>query len=135
MRLQGQQAAGTGKLCAKIGQYRVVGSLLFTERLPGITGHCTRFRIADVAEDAAVIAGGIFAPAGQGQVFPATDTAARLRDHQMVMGIGKQLNFRRRAVDVGEFTQFHVHFLQHIVVRFEVTTRAVKLDGIRHAFL
>ena len=133
--LHGQRTLCAFEFRTEIVQHRVIGAFLFAERLPGIAVDRAGLRIAEIAENPAIIACCIFPPAGQRQVFPAADAATGLRHHQMVIGVRQQLNFRRGTAGVGEFTQLNVHFLQRVVMRLKVATRAVKLDGIRHPFL
>src|SRR5947208_11263274 len=51
--------------------------------------------VAQIDERAPVIAGRILAPAGDGEIFPATISATRIADGDMIAAIGKEMNLRR----------------------------------------
>ncbi|MNS10489.1 hypothetical protein D3C72_420070 [compost metagenome] len=72
---------------ARIGKDHFVAAVRIAHRLPGIAPDFTRLQIADIAERTPVIAGGIAAPAGEGQIVPAAVTAASVGHHQMVMTV------------------------------------------------
>ena len=63
------------------------------------------FGVAQVAEAAPGIAGGVFAPARHGQVFPAAVAAARIGDHDVVAAVGQQLHLGRGRVGRGDQAQ------------------------------
>ena len=50
--------------------------------------------VAEVAERAPVVAGGVFTPARDRDVLPAAVAAARIRDHHVVSAVRQQLHFR-----------------------------------------
>ena len=58
--------------------------------------------VADIAEGAPVVAGGVFAPARDRQILPAAVAAARIGDHHVVPAVGQQLHLGRRRVGIGE---------------------------------
>ncbi|MNP21570.1 hypothetical protein D3C76_1141930 [compost metagenome] len=135
LRFDVQGAERAFKFCARIGKDHFVVAVCFAGRLPGIAPDVARLQIADVAESAPVIAGGIAAPAGEGQVVPAAVTPAGVGHHQMVMAVGKQLHLWDQAVGSGENTRFVADRFNAPFVRLKVTARAVEIDRIRHAFL
>src|SRR5438045_3820770 len=51
--------------------------------------------VAQIDERAPVIAGRILAPAGDGEIFPATISATGIADGDMIAAIGKEMNLRR----------------------------------------
>src|SRR4029077_20575559 len=55
----------------------------------------SRRHIAQIEESAPVIAGRILAPAGDGEIFPATVSAAGIADGDVIAAIGKKMNLRR----------------------------------------
>src|SRR5437588_4485556 len=55
----------------------------------------SRHHVAQIDERAPVIASRILAPAGDGEIFPATVSAAGIADGDMIATIGKELNLRR----------------------------------------
>ena len=57
----------------------------------------SRRHVAQIDERAPAIAGRILAPAGDGEIFPATVAAAGTADSDMIAAIGKKMNLRRRA--------------------------------------
>ncbi|MND79354.1 hypothetical protein D3C80_710910 [compost metagenome] len=106
-----------------------------TDRLPGIAPDLTGLRVAQVTESAPVIAGGVFAPAGQGQILPAAVAAAGLGEHQVIVGVGQQLHFGDRGVHTVELACGEAGRGDSPLVGFEMATGAVQLDCIRHPFL
>ena len=61
-----------------------------------------RVAVAQVNKGSPTIAGGILAPAGDGQVAPAAVAAAGMGCHDVVAAVGQQMNFRGRRVRVGK---------------------------------
>src|SRR4030095_17017046 len=55
----------------------------------------SRCHVAQIKKRAPVIAGRILAPAGDGEIFPATISAAGITDSDVIAAIGKEMNFRR----------------------------------------
>src|SRR5207245_584051 len=55
----------------------------------------SRRRVAQIEERAPVIAGRILAPAGKGEIFPATVAAAGIADGDVIAAIGKEMDLRR----------------------------------------
>ncbi|MNV30688.1 hypothetical protein D3C71_1219670 [compost metagenome] len=64
--------------------------------------------VAHVAERAPVVAGAVFAPAGDGQVLPAAGARAAVGDHDVIAPIGQQLHFGNGGV--GRVQHAHGHF-------------------------
>ncbi|MCY1211348.1 hypothetical protein D9M72_230590 [compost metagenome] len=61
--------------------------------------------IAQVAEHAPIITGGVLVPTGHGQLATAAVPAAGAADHHVVAAIGKQLHGRQTAPSVGVYPQ------------------------------
>src|SRR5205823_11237641 len=55
----------------------------------------SRRHVAQIDERAPVIAGRILAPAGDGEIFPATISATGIADGDVITAIGKEMNLRR----------------------------------------
>ncbi len=108
-------AAGNGiaaaKLGAPLGEDRFVTLASLARRLmggrPGFTRHVAG-HLADVTEAAPVIAGGVFAPARDGEVLPATVATPGVGHHHMVAAVGQQLHLRHRRVGAAEHPDRHV---------------------------
>ena len=64
-------------------------------------------QIAEVAEAAPVVAGGVLAPARDGEILPAAVAAAGVRDHDVVAAVRQQLHFRDRRVRRREHAHRH----------------------------
>lgn len=65
-----------------------------------MTGRSDRaaLRVAQVAEAAQMVAGGVRLPAGDSQRLPAAVATAGVAEHDVVAAIGEQLNLRDRGV-------------------------------------
>src|SRR3982750_458091 len=55
----------------------------------------SRCHVAAIKKRAPAIAGRIFTPTGDGEIFPATVSAAGIADGDVVAAIGKKMNLRR----------------------------------------
>src|SRR6184192_1298262 len=55
----------------------------------------SRRHVAQIDERAPVIASRILAPAGDGEIFPATVSAAGIADGDVIAAIGKEMSLRR----------------------------------------
>src|SRR5206468_656837 len=77
---------------------RLVAFPRLERRLPGGGPEDAAVQIAQIAERAEAIAGGVFAPARHGQITPSAVTAAGAGDHDVVSAVGKQMHLGRRPV-------------------------------------
>ena len=67
--------------------------------------HRTTAHIAQIAERTPIVARRIFAPARQGDVIPATHTAARRTDLHMIATVGEQMDLWQHPNGVGDDAQ------------------------------
>src|SRR5438045_651316 len=79
----------------------------------------SRRRVAQIQERAPVIASGILAPAGKGEIFPTTVAAAGIADGDVIAAIGKEMSLRRprhgsleNPHDIFALTETRPRFLQ-----------------------
>ena len=66
-------------------------------------------QVAQVAEGAPGVAGGVLVPAGHGQALPAAVAAPRHGDHDVVAAVRQQLDLRGRGVGRRQDADRHLH--------------------------
>ena len=96
----------TGMTLAKLGaRLREDGFVAFRRAQGGLVGGGPEFsgrHIAQINKCPPAIARGIFAPAGDRQIAPATVAAAGAADRDMIAAVGQEVNFRRARRGIGE---------------------------------
>ena len=105
-----QPGLALSELRAGLGENGFVALRFAQGRLIRVRKELTRRDVTDINKGAPVIAGGIFAPAGEGQLVPATITAARAGDDDMVATVGQQMHLRHGWGGIGEQACRTFHF-------------------------
>ena len=75
------------KFRAALGENGFVRFCTFERRLMGVGPKCAANLITDVAERTPVVAGRVFTPAGDGQVFPAAIARTGIGQHHVIKAI------------------------------------------------
>ena len=98
-----ESVVAPAKFGARFGEYRLVVRRALPRRLMRGRPELAARDVADVAERAPVVAGGVFAPAGDGEILPSAAPTARVGDHHVVAAVRQQLHFRYRRVGAAEY--------------------------------
>ena len=123
------------KFGARFGEYRFVVRRARRRRLMRGRPEVAAGRVADVAERPPVVAGAVFAPAGDGEVLPAAAPAARVRDHDVVAAVRQQLHFRYRRVGAGENAHGRFRAARNRAYRGQLGGMRIERCGLRDALL
>ncbi|MNN21507.1 hypothetical protein D3C81_1348320 [compost metagenome] len=123
------------KLRPAIAEYRFLVVCAALCRLIGRGPVCTAGDIAQVAEAAQCITGGVFAPTGDSQVVMVTVTTADMVDHDVVVAVGEQLHCRVPAVRLTENAQPGFAAWVCAVCRRCLEGMQIRRSGFRHALL
>ena len=90
------------ELHSRFRENRFVAVRLLERRLISRGPKLAAGRVAHIAKRAPGIAGGVFTPARNRQVFPAAVAATRVRNHHVISAVRQQLHFRHARVRVGK---------------------------------
>ena len=126
---------GAAKLRARFAEDRFVvrGTLQrwLVRRRPELTAR----DVADVAERAPVVTGGVLAPARDGQVLPAAAAATGVRDHDVITAVGQQLHLRHRRVGAAQHAHRRFGAGGSPADRGKLRRMREQRRALRHAFL
>ena len=133
MRLQIEVSAA--KLRAPLGKDGFVMFRLLERRLMRGRPELTACHVAQITERSPVVAGDVFTPARDRQIFPAAASAPGVRDHHVVAPVRQQLHFRDRGVGAREHAHRHLRAAGGHAELRKVRRIRMKRRGSGNAFL
>src|SRR5947209_4592434 len=100
--MSGDISVSTAKLRSSLRIDRLIRGSALVGRLMRRGSELAGFHIAQVAESAQTIAGGIFLPARDRQIAPAAKAAAGRCHRDVIATVGEKMYFRHRRLGRGE---------------------------------